>query len=167
MIATQARARRLAEIDGATSLSRLADEVVHATIGWTERGLAGDRDATAVSLAVAWLDTVLNATQDPLDLGRSIGEPDAAQALANASGFASEELRDVLAVEAAPDQSAADVFSWLKDRLVAMQRGDAKQDDVDVIQRIFEAIATSMLGSADRLLTPDPGLASWTKSFVS
>jgi hypothetical protein len=160
MIETQGDARRLASIDGATSLGQMADRVVVAALHWRQHRQLEAQDVDALRRAADWLGSVELILSDPLSLSSVISRPSEFPELDSfAPGLAGVALGELGSTADKEGQGRA--LGRLRELLLALANGSAGESDTDRVVRIFEAFAQAMLASADSMLATTPG-TSWT-----
>lgn len=153
----------LTAITGATSLSRLADQVVTLVIRYEDSGSLDSQDQSVLAITIEWLDKLVQLVEDPLDLQRSLNDLEQIPLL-NSFGSVSlgDGLKSLLAREA-PEGSdtGAAAFRWLRDLVNTLKVGKASSKQLETIQRVFEGLASALLTKANELLESKPGVA-WT-----
>jgi hypothetical protein len=163
MIETHADARRLSSIDAATSLGRLADEVVVAA----SRRIAGiplaPEDARALHTASGWLTCLSDQLAKPLDVSYigATGQlpglygfgPDVTGAAIGAIGLSADRDEEV------------EVLHRLRDMTNAVASEGSDPEGVERVLEVFESIARAMLSAAGSLLN-SPNGSTWPKTFA-
>lgn len=160
---TKSDPRRLSSIDAATSVGRLADDVVIAVAHMLD-GHQRASDAESLELAANWLDRVGWQLEHPLDLS-GLGEVASPPGIL---GFGPEVRGAVIrAIGGQVDrQAAVDALRQLSELLRAAAAEKANRDGLERLLVVFESIARAMLLAAGSLLTPPPR-STWATTFAS
>lgn len=165
MIETQADARRLTSIDAATSLGRMADDVVLAVLHRLDQEGLDSHDEQALTNAAEWLDRLAGHLADPLDLARLGDDVSAVPGLFGFGPDVAGTAIDAIGAGSGTDTEIAAIRE-LRSRVLEVFAGSARRADMERLLQVFESIARAMLSAAGSMLSP-PARTSWAMTFAS
>lgn len=161
---TQADPQRLSSIDAATSLGRLADEVVVALAHRIDRVALGPDDVRALTLAADWLNRLSDQLANPLDLSR-LGDVAAFPGLYGFGPDVTGAAIDAIG-SSAGRQAEVEALRALRDTVRNVPSDTSDPETLHRLLRVFESIARAMLSAAGSMLAP-PARSAWATTSVS
>lgn len=159
MINTQAEARRLRSMDEASTIGRLADDVVLALARRKSARDLSEDDRRALERTQQWLGQAVTRVTDPLSLSTKRLPGSSA---ADLDSFGPRLATAALEASPMPAQTdhGQEALETLRRQIRRVLDGQATPGELQQLHLVFEAVAQAMLHSS-RVLRPTIRPAAW------